>query len=28
MLMRHLSYFVTLTHKRHFAHAAELCNIT
>jgi hypothetical protein len=28
MLMRHLSYFVTLTRKRHFARAAELCNIT
>lgn len=27
MLMRHLSYFVTLARERHFARAAELCNI-
>jgi DNA-binding transcriptional LysR family regulator len=27
MLVRHLSYFVTLARERHFARAAELCNI-
>ncbi len=28
MLIRHLSFFVTLAEERHFAKAAELCNIT
>lgn len=28
MLVRHLSYFATLARERHFARAAELCNIT
>jgi DNA-binding transcriptional LysR family regulator len=27
MLVRHLSYFVTLAKERHFARAAEICNI-
>jgi DNA-binding transcriptional LysR family regulator len=27
MLVRHLSYFVMLARERHFAHAAEACNI-
>ena len=27
MLVRHLSYFVTLARERHFARAAEACNI-
>ncbi|ACK51381.1 transcriptional regulator, LysR family [Methylocella silvestris BL2] len=27
MLVRHLSYFVTLARERHFARAAQLCNI-
>jgi len=27
MLVRHLSYFVTLARERHFARAAEICNI-
>ena len=27
MLVRHLSYFVTLARERHFARAAELCNV-
>lgn len=28
MLVRHLSYFVTLARMRHFARAAEACNVT
>jgi DNA-binding transcriptional LysR family regulator len=28
MLIRHLAYFVTLARERHFARAAELCNVT
>ena len=28
MLVRHLSYFVTLARERHFARAAQLCNVT
>ena len=28
MLVRHLSFFVTLAREQHFARAAELCNIT
>ena len=28
MLVRHLSYFVTLARERHFAHAAAACNVT
>src|ERR1700685_4072872 len=27
MLVRHLSYFVTLARERHFARAAEACNV-
>jgi DNA-binding transcriptional LysR family regulator len=27
MLIRHLSYFVTLARERHFARAAEICNV-
>ncbi|HEY0292625.1 MAG TPA: LysR family transcriptional regulator, partial [Hansschlegelia sp.] len=27
MLVRHLSYFVTLAREKHFAKAAEACNI-
>ena len=27
MLVRHLSYFVTLARERHFARAAELCHV-
>jgi DNA-binding transcriptional LysR family regulator len=27
MLVRHLSYFVTLAREGHFARAAELCNV-
>jgi DNA-binding transcriptional LysR family regulator len=27
MLIRHLSYFVTLAHEKHFARAAEACNV-
>lgn len=28
MLIRHLSYFVTLAEEKHFARAAEICNVT
>jgi DNA-binding transcriptional LysR family regulator len=28
MLVRHLSYFVTLAREKHFARAAEMCNVT
>jgi DNA-binding transcriptional LysR family regulator len=28
MLVRHLSYFVTLARERHFARAAQACHIT
>ncbi|WP_349010691.1 LysR family transcriptional regulator [Rhizobium sp. RCAM05973] len=28
MLIRHLSFFVTLAEEKHFARAAELCHIT
>lgn len=27
MLIRHLAYFVTLAREKHFARAAELCNV-
>ena len=27
MLVRHLSYFVTLAREKHFAKAAEACNV-
>jgi DNA-binding transcriptional LysR family regulator len=27
MLVRHLSYFVTLAREKHFARAAEVCNV-
>ncbi|WP_419951283.1 LysR family transcriptional regulator [Methylobacterium sp.] len=28
MLVRHLSFFVTLAREQHFARAAEACNVT